>query len=38
LSRQHLAELTVELAEPWTAAHQAALEDQSDLGIPELPV
>jgi len=26
LSRQHLAELTVELAEPWTAAHQASLD------------
>jgi hypothetical protein len=28
LSRQHLAELTAELAEPWTAAHQAALEQR----------
>jgi hypothetical protein len=25
ISRQHLAELIVELADPWTAAHQAAL-------------
>jgi hypothetical protein len=25
LSRQHLADLTVELADPWTAAHQASL-------------
>ena len=28
LSRQHLAELTVELAEPWTAAYQAALQQR----------
>jgi hypothetical protein len=28
LSRQHLAELTVELAEPWTAAHQTALQQR----------
>ena len=28
LPRQHLAELTVELAEPWTAAHQAALQQR----------
>ena len=28
LSRQHLAELLTELAEPWTAAHQSALEQR----------
>jgi hypothetical protein len=28
LSRQHLADLTVELAQPWTAAHQAALQQR----------
>jgi hypothetical protein len=28
LSRQHLAELTVELAQPWTAAHQGALDQR----------
>jgi hypothetical protein len=28
LSRQHLADLTVELADPWTAAHQAALQQR----------
>ena len=28
LDQQHLAELTVELAEPWTAAHQAALQQR----------
>jgi hypothetical protein len=28
LPRQHLAALTVELAEPWTAAHQAALQQR----------
>jgi len=28
LDRQHLAALTVELAEPWTAAHQAALQQR----------
>jgi len=28
LSRQHLAELTVELAQPWTAAHEGALDQR----------
>jgi hypothetical protein len=28
LSRQHLAELIVELADPWTAAHQGALQQR----------
>jgi hypothetical protein len=28
LSRQHLADLTVELADPWTAAHQSALRQR----------
>jgi len=28
LSRQHLAELTVELADPWTAAHQGSLRQR----------
>ncbi len=28
LSRQHLVDLTVELAQPWTAAHQSALEQR----------
>jgi hypothetical protein len=28
LSRQHLADLVVELADPWTAAHQAALRQR----------
>jgi len=28
LSRQHLAELTAELADPWTAAHQSALQQR----------